>query len=140
MTTYQKLHFIKGSDGKSMRVVRHFAAPVEQVWKAWTEKEWLDRWWAPKPWRAETKSLSFKEGGEWMYCMVGPEAERHWCKVEFHAINAPHFFTYTSLFCEANGIVNQESPVMTWKNEFSTFGNGTDVHVEFTFPDEIDLM
>src|SRR6187431_3103993 len=55
---------------KKINVERSFNGPIDPVWSAWTEAEILDQWWAPKPWRAETKSMNFKEGGRWHYCMV----------------------------------------------------------------------
>jgi uncharacterized protein YndB with AHSA1/START domain len=57
-------------------VTREFDANSDLVWKAWTTAELLDQWWAPKPYRAETKSLDFREGGVWLYAMVSPENEK----------------------------------------------------------------
>jgi hypothetical protein len=79
--------FSKDIPNKQLTVVRDFEAPVDLVWKAWTESEILDQWWAPKPWKAETKVMDFKVGGRWLYCMVSPNAEQHWCRVDFRAIN-----------------------------------------------------
>ena len=63
---------------KKIIVTREFDAPIEDVWKAWTERNILDEWWAPKPWKARTKSMEFKPGGRWLYAMVGPNGEEHW--------------------------------------------------------------
>ena len=49
--------------GKKITVEREFEASVEDVWRAWTEKELLDQWWAPKPYKARTKTIDFREGG-----------------------------------------------------------------------------
>ena len=48
---------VKDLANKKMTITRYFDAEVELVWLAWTEHELLDQWWAPKPWRAETKTL-----------------------------------------------------------------------------------
>ncbi len=61
----------KDAANKKLIVVREFDAPLEQVWKAWTDKDILDKWWAPKPWKAKTKSMDFREGGAWLYSMGG---------------------------------------------------------------------
>jgi uncharacterized protein YndB with AHSA1/START domain len=45
----------KDASKKKLLVVREFDAPLEQVWKAWTDSKLLDSWWAPRPWKAETK-------------------------------------------------------------------------------------
>ncbi len=42
----------KDAANKKLIVVREFDAPLEEVWRAWTDSKILDKWWAPKPWRA----------------------------------------------------------------------------------------
>ncbi len=39
---------------KSILVSREFKAPLQTVWRAFTESELLEKWWAPKPWRTVT--------------------------------------------------------------------------------------
>jgi uncharacterized protein YndB with AHSA1/START domain len=57
---------IKDFKEKSILVSREFNAPLETVWKAFTESELVEKWWAPKPWRAETKKMDFSNGGHWI--------------------------------------------------------------------------
>ena len=45
--------------GKKLIVTREFNAPLEKVWRAWTESSLLDEWWAPRPYKTETKSMDF---------------------------------------------------------------------------------
>lgn len=52
---------------------REFDAPVSLVWRTYTEKEFLDQWWAPKPWKTETKYMDFRPEGKWIYDMVGTQ-------------------------------------------------------------------
>jgi uncharacterized protein YndB with AHSA1/START domain len=83
MRDTNQVQIAKDLPKKTITVIRDFDAPPEQVWKAWTESEYLDQWWAPKPWRAETKELEFKEGGHWLYAMIGPDNSRIWARVDF---------------------------------------------------------
>ena len=83
---------------KKLVVVREFDAPLEQVWKAWTESDLLDKWWAPKPWKAESKTMDFSEGGSWLYCMVGPEGPGSWCRADFKTINKHKSLQLLTLF------------------------------------------
>ena len=46
--------FEADSTGKKIHIVREFNAPVEKIWKAWTDPEILDKWWGPKPSKIET--------------------------------------------------------------------------------------
>ncbi len=71
MSTTEKIMkttFTKDVANNKMFITREFAGTVEDVWKAWTDPKLLDQWWAPKPWKAETKSMDFREGGRWVYC------------------------------------------------------------------------
>jgi uncharacterized protein YndB with AHSA1/START domain len=47
--------FIVDKTTKTVFVNREFAAEHNLVWDAFTKQELLDKWWAPKPWRSETK-------------------------------------------------------------------------------------
>lgn len=134
-----KTIYVKDPGGKKITVTREFDAPVEKVWPAWTEKELLDQWWAPLPWKAETKQMNFKEGGQWLYCMVGPQGERQWCKVEYEKIIPLKLFTGTDAFCDEKGNALPEPPGMEWKVNFHPSANGTRVEVEITFASEKDL-
>lgn len=117
---------------KKITVTKSFNAPPQTVWEAWTTKEVLDQWWAPKPWRAETKLLEFKEGGSWLYDMVGPENERHHAKVEYTKIEASKFFEGTDAFTNEEGVVNKSMPQTKWRVEFKKSGTGTTVITTLT--------
>jgi len=125
--------------GKKLLVTREFNAPVEQVWKAWTESELLDQWWAPKPWKAETKTMDFRVGGHWLYCMVGPDGTKQWCRMDYKNINPQQNYSASDAFCDENGKATGEMPIMNWNNEFKTTATGTRVDVEISFDDEGDL-
>jgi|ERR1043165_3410327 PhnB protein len=124
---------------KKLIVKRNFDAPVHNVWRAWTEKELLDQWWAPKPWRTETKSLDFRIGGMWLYSMVGPENERHWCRADYTKIDPDKRFDITEYFCDENGVKNETVPTMDWEVKFAAAADGTDVLVEIKFATEEDM-
>ena len=92
------VNFYVDKENKKISVERTFKAPLEKVWAAFTEKEILDQWWAPKPWRTQTKSLNFTVGGYWLYAMKGPEGETHWCRADYKSINDLKAFRLKMLF------------------------------------------
>lgn len=112
-------NFTVDKDNLTVKVERSFDAPLDLVWSAWTEAELLDQWWGPKPFRAETKSMDFSEGGRWLYAMVGPQGERHWALKEFTKIVPRKGFTYRSVFCDENGKVNPATTSSMWINTFA---------------------
>ena len=131
--------FIKDLQNRKITVERAFNARLELVWKAWTTSEILDQWWAPKPYRAETKTMDFREGGFWLYCMVGPKGDTSWCKENFKQITYQELITNFVFFCDEKGIENKEFPTMYWKKEFSRNDSGTTVAIEITY-DRVEDM
>lgn len=140
METMEKQTLIsKDAASKKVIITREFEAPLEQVWKAWTESNLLDIWWAPRPWKAETKKMDFREGGVWLYAMVGPDGEKSWCRVDFQTIVPNKSFTADDAFCDEEGKITQDFPSMHWKNEFTETGTGTKVEVEISFAEVADM-
>jgi len=137
--TKQEAVFSKDLGNKRITVVRAFDAPLEQVWKAWTTSEILDLWWAPKPYNAETKTMDFREGGRWLYCMVGPEGDRTWCRVDYITVEPYKSITSAVMFCDEDGHENLDFPRMNWEKEFSQTDSGTTVTIDITFPKTADM-
>lgn len=131
--------FLKDLVNKKLHITRRFNAPIEKVWKAWTDSTLLDQWWAPKPWKAETKTMDFSVGGFWLYCMAGPKGERSWCQVNYKSITPMQDFTTTGDFSDENGIQNMNMPVMTRFTEFAPDPQGTMVRLTITFTTEAGL-
>src|SRR3546814_11897503 len=117
--------FIVNKENKTIHITREFAASLELVWKAWTTPELLDKWWGPQPWRAETKTMDFREGGFWLYAMVSPEGEKHWSKATFLAISNDNSFSSKGGFSDENGTINTSSPQNLWENTFIMKTNNT---------------
>jgi uncharacterized protein YndB with AHSA1/START domain len=136
MSATKETVYTKDPAKKQMTVVREFDAPLEMVWKAWTESNLLDQWWAPKPWKAQTKSMDFKPGGKWHYAMVGPEGEQHWAGMDFETINPLKGYTSVDYFADEKGNKNEEMPGMRWNTQFFSTGAGTRVEVIITFASE----
>lgn len=131
--------FTENAERKTLIVERAFDAPVERVWAAWTERELLEQWWAPAPWKARTKSFDFREGGHWHYYMEGPEAERHWCRVEYRTIELQRRFTASDFFCDEEGTRNTELPGTDWDNRFDGDDQRTRVRITLTFVSVEDM-
>lgn len=131
--------FMENPEQRTLTVRRTFEAPLSKVWAAWTQKELLEKWWAPAPWKAVSKAFEFREGGRWHYYMEGPEGERHWCLVDYVSIETPKRFTAHDAFCDENANINTALPGTDWNNEFNGDGARTHVHVTLTFVTAEDM-
>jgi uncharacterized protein YndB with AHSA1/START domain len=60
-------------DDHSIILTRHFDAPVDRVWAAWTDPLVLPRWFGPKGYHCVTKEIDLRSGGLWRFDMIGPD-------------------------------------------------------------------
>lgn len=134
-----KTHYSINDEGTVLTTERSFAAPRAKVWHAWTTKEALEAWWAPKPWRAVTKSFDFREGGHWHYYMAGPEGETEWCYMDYRTITPEVMFTATDFFANEDGTRRPELPSNNWQVEFFADGDDTKIVVKTTYASKADL-
>ncbi len=58
---------------KNLIVTRVFDAPVELVWKAWTDPQHVMRWWGPNYFSSPSCDMDFREGGTTVVCMRAPQ-------------------------------------------------------------------
>jgi uncharacterized protein YndB with AHSA1/START domain len=133
METTSKNAIVKDLNEKSILVSREFEAPIADVWRAYTESDLLEQWWAPKPWRAETKQMNFKPGGYWLYAMVGPEGEKHWARMDYLAIDLYKSFEIQDSFSDENGAINRDLPVSKGKSTFTKTDKGTRVEFKLIY-------
>jgi uncharacterized glyoxalase superfamily protein PhnB/uncharacterized protein YndB with AHSA1/START domain len=139
MTKTILMDFQVDREARQIKVNRDFDAPRDLVWRAWTDAEILDQWWAPKPWKAVTKSMDFREGGRWLYCMAGPAGEKHWCLADYRNIQPKKSFSHVDAFCDENGTIKEDHPRMDWVTRFKDHGEATSVDVSISFKDLTDL-
>lgn len=139
MNTNLLFDFSVNKENKSIHVKREFAAGISDVWNAWTNPQILDLWWAPKPYRVETKSMDFKEGGTWLYAMISPEDVAHWCKADYQKIEPFKEYAGLDAFCDEEGNVNSDMPRSLWNVAFTDQGESTVVDITITYKELADL-
>jgi uncharacterized protein YndB with AHSA1/START domain len=50
-------------------ITRIFDAPVELVWKMWTEPDYCKKWWGPRGFTTPFCKIDFRVGGKFLNCM-----------------------------------------------------------------------
>lgn len=139
MRTNLLFDFTVNKENNTVNVKREFASTVDLVWKAWTTPEILDQWWAPKPYKTNTISMDFREGGSWLYYMESPQGDRHYCKNDYEKIDLLKSFTGLDAFCDENGNTNSEMPRTQWTNSFVSKGETTIVNIVAQYASLEDL-
>lgn len=59
---------------KEVKVTRIYNAPIELVWKAWTDPELVKRWWGPDKFTCSSAKIDFRKGGTSIVSMKSPKA------------------------------------------------------------------
>ena len=133
------MDFSVNKENNTITVKKAFDAELPLVWRAYSDSEILDKWWAPKPWKARTKSMDFREGGHWLYAMVGPEGEEHWAIANYEIVENQKRFTAVDAFSDSDGNINKEMPQSNWDSQFNKIEGGTLVTFHITYPDLAQL-
>lgn len=102
--------FSVNKENKTIHIKREFDANPELVWQTWTTAELLDQWCAPNPYRTETKTLDFREGGIWHYAIVSPEGKKHWSRYDYKKIEPEKSIRESRAFSDENGRVSPDFP------------------------------
>lgn len=139
MRTNLLFDFSVNKENNTIHVQREFAANLSLVWDAWTKAELLDQWWAPKPYRVETKSQDFSEGGRWFYAMISPENEAHWCIADYKKIEDQKSYSALDAFCDEAGTINASFPRSFWTNTFMENADTTTVDIIISYEKLEDL-
>ena len=56
-------------------VTRIIDAPVDIVWKAWTEPEHVMHWWGPKDYTSPSAKIDLRVGGKYVFAMQAPQEQ-----------------------------------------------------------------
>lgn len=110
----------KDLENKTLTIEFVANAPKEKVWRAYSEKDWFEKWWGPEGWETTTKEFDFKPGGRVHYCMKCVDknqgewfGQESWGLTVIEEIDAPNKYSAKDHFSDESGAVNQEMPGMT---------------------------
>ena len=85
---------------------RVFDAPVEQVWRAWTESEGVKQWWGPDRFTCPSARMDVRVGGTSVVCMRAPQefgGQDMYNTWTYTRIVAPREFEYILRFAGKDG-------------------------------------
>ena len=102
-------------------VITHtFDAPRELVWKAWTEREHLMKWFGPEGFKMPAAKLDFRPGGIFHYCLCAPDGKEMWGKFVFREIIAPEKIVLVNSFSDEDGGLTRHPFSPAWPLEMLT--------------------
>ena len=124
---------VKDPHARTLTITAHFGAPIERVWRIWSDPRQLERWWGPPTYPATVTQHDLAPGGTVAYAMTGPEGERHagWWRVS--AVDPPHELEFESGAADADGNPSAETPTAVIRVALSEpAGGGTQMVITTT--------
>lgn len=88
---------------KELLITHLFNAKPEIVFKAWTDPELLEHWYAPEGCTIEFKSLDATPGGEFHSCIHDPVHGPCWIKGKYHEVVFPEKLVLSMILSNENG-------------------------------------
>ena len=74
------------SPGRELTITRVLNAPIELVWKVWTDPDHIKNWWGPNGFTNTIFEMNVKPGGNWEFIMHGPDGKDYKNKSVFREI------------------------------------------------------
>jgi uncharacterized protein YndB with AHSA1/START domain len=103
-------------------ISRTFDVPRERMWKAWTEREQLMKWFGPKDFTMTAAEMDFRPGGMFHYCLRSPDRKPMWGKFVYREIAGPERIVLVNSFSDEAGGITRHPMSPTWPREMlSTF-------------------
>ncbi len=110
-------------------VTRHFDAPPELVWQAWTDPDRVVQWWGPAGFTTTIDVMDVRPGGVWQHTMHGPDGRDFPSRIVFREVVRPRRITYR---LEGGTAVLRVECDVVWM--FDPAGTGTRLTMQMVFP------
>ena len=104
--------------GSELILTRQFDAPRVKVFTAYTDCKHLNHWWGPREWSLSYCKMDFRVGGQWHYCMSGPDGMESWGLTIYKEIKEPELIVYEDFFSDKDGNKNTAFPSTMVRTEF----------------------
>lgn len=112
-------------------VNRVIDAPRELVFEAFTEREHIEAWWAPRD--ARTEEIDVRPGGVWRYKQPGSGGKEYGFRIEFIEIERP-----TRLVYDYSSVADDGSEPVRTTVTFEEDGDQTNVTLRLLFATAAD--
>jgi uncharacterized protein YndB with AHSA1/START domain len=96
---------------RDLVITREFDAPLERVWRAWTEPAQLVRWFFPAHCTPKDPLFDVRPGGALRYTFIGDDGTPHRMRGVFEEIAPCERLVFTHGWADPDGIVEQDTRV-----------------------------
>jgi len=96
---------------RSLVLTRVFDAPRHLVFAAWTDKEHIDRWMAPRGFTIPSSEGDLRPGGKWRCLMIAPNGEKYPVRGVYREVVQDELLVFTHVWEEDDGTPEHETVV-----------------------------
>ncbi|MGZ9160520.1 MAG: SRPBCC family protein [Candidatus Limnocylindrales bacterium] len=86
------------SEGTELVFERTFDAPRDLVWKAFTDRELIPKWWGPHGTTTTVVEMDVRQGGKWRYISSAPDRDDVAFYGEYLEVTPPDSYRWTFMF------------------------------------------
>jgi uncharacterized protein YndB with AHSA1/START domain len=87
-------------------LTRTLDAPLDTVWRAWTDCSLLRRWWGPKDYSSPVCEIDLRVGGGYLFSMQAPESQGgqvYYSTGQFEVVERPRRLVFGDYFADSQG-------------------------------------
>jgi len=108
---------------RELVATRVFAAPRDLVFRMWTDREHVARWWGPRGFTVTIHEMDVRPGGVWRFVLHGPDGTDYDNEMRYLEVMPPDRLVY----------VHVSAPRFEHTVTFADRGQGTEVTVRMRF-------
>lgn len=116
---------------KPFVISRVFKAPRALLFRLWTQKEHVEKWFGPKGFEMVASTFDLRPGGTFHYCMKTPQGQEMWGKAYYRDVVQDKRIVWVTTFSDAQGGLGRHPFAPDWPQEMLTIATFED-HPEGT--------
>ena len=126
------------SNQPEFNTVRLFNAPLDLVWRAWTEPALFGRWFGPKGFSSRVKNFDLRAGGMLHSCLVSNDGHEMWAKFVYREVTPQTRLVWEHSFSDPEGNLTRPPMSPDWPLkllttiELTELGDKTQLHLHWT--------
>jgi uncharacterized protein YndB with AHSA1/START domain len=101
-------------EAKEFTISRIVDAPLDRVWKAWTDANQLKKWWGPKGFEIVSTKVDLRPGGMFHYHLRSPDGQDMWGRFIYREIVPQKRLVFVVSFSDEAGGVSRHPLHQEW--------------------------
>lgn len=104
-------------DSPLVEVTKNYKAPVDEVFKVWSDENLIREWWGPEDFTCPYAQNDFKEGGKYLFAMKKKDDENKifWTTGKYEEIVPNERIVYSDQFADEKGnLISPEQAGFEW--------------------------